>query len=167
MASPRPSRPGAQEWVPAAAPVPDLAEAARHFRYQQKGRRRIHRTPDLAHLIACRPWLEAELDAVGPQVVVALGALATRSLLGPDVRVTRDRGRVFGPGAAGRPGRGTHLVVPTVHPSSVLRGPPEARGEAFAGLVRDLGVARDALGSPPEGTSPEGSSPEGTSPGGS
>jgi uracil-DNA glycosylase family protein len=118
-----------------------LTNAVKHFRFEQKGKRRIHRTPDLAHLIACRPWLEAELDVVDPDVVVALGAVATRSLLGPEVRVTRERGHVLAAAA----GRGERLVVPTVHPSSVLRGPPEDRHQAFADFVADLRVARAAL----------------------
>lgn len=113
-----------------------VTNAVKHFRFERKGTRRIHQTPELAHMVACRPWLEAELAAVDPRVLVLLGATAAKTLLGGGFRVTKERG-VLGPRdtTAGR-----FDVLPTVHPSSILRGPPESRDEAFAALVADLAV---------------------------
>lgn len=128
-----------------------VTNAVKHFRFRQHsaGGRRIHVTPDLHHLEACRPWLRAELSIVDPEVVVLLGATATRSLLGPDVRVMRDRGRL-------RP-RATWSDEParvrlawflvTVHPSAVLRA--DDQEAAFEGLVRDLRVAAAAVAAAP------------------
>jgi uracil-DNA glycosylase family protein len=120
--------------------VPDVyvTNAVKHFRFTERGPRRIHATPQVTHIKACRPWLAAEVAAVDPRLVVALGATAAKSMLGPDFRITQQRGRVlelpppFGP----RP------VLATLHPSAVLRtqGGPEQE-EAFAGLVADLRTA--------------------------
>lgn len=118
-----------------------VTNAVKHFRFEPKGNRRIHQTPELAHMTACRPWLEAELDAVAPEVVVVLGATAAKTLLGPAFRVTRERGQLGERDTAA----GRRLVLPTVHPSSILRGPPEQRDEAFAALVADLAVVREHL----------------------
>jgi uracil-DNA glycosylase len=118
-----------------------VTNAVKHFRFTQRGNRRIHQTPELAHITACKPWLVAELQAVDPELVVVLGATAAKALLGPDFRVTRQRGEVLH-----RPtSRGERAFLATVHPSSVLRGPSEARDEAFAALVADLRVAAAAL----------------------
>ena len=119
-----------------------LTNAVKHFRFtaEAPGKRRIHKTPDLAHLTACRPWLEAELALVRPQVVVCLGASAARSLLGKDFRLTERRGEAV-PGEVG--GRAVTLLA-TTPPSAVLR----ARGDrdaALAGLVADLEAARGLL----------------------
>ena len=115
-----------------------LTNAVKHFRHEQRGKRRIHQAPELRHLLACRPWLEAELEMVDPDVVVCLGAKAGRSVLGRAVRIGAERGTVLeGPG-----GRDT---VITTHPSAVLR--LRSRGgydEALAGLVSDLEVAAAA-----------------------
>ncbi|MFC3690076.1 UdgX family uracil-DNA binding protein [Aquipuribacter hungaricus] len=118
-----------------------VTNAVKHFRFEQKGKRRIHQTPELAHMVACRPWLQAELEAVDPRVLVLLGATAAKTLLGGQFRVTKERG-VLGPRdtTAGR-----FDVLPTVHPSSILRGPPEQRDEAFAALVADLAVVTEHL----------------------
>jgi uracil-DNA glycosylase len=117
-----------------------LTNAVKHFRHEQRGKRRIHRSPELRHLVACRPWLEAELDVVAPDVVVCLGASAGRAVLGRPVRIGAERGTVLeGPG-----GRDT---VITTHPSAVLR--LRSRGgyaEALAALVADLRVAARAGG---------------------
>ena len=118
-----------------------VTNAVKHFRFEPKGNRRIHQTPELAHMTACRPWLEAELDAVSPQVVVVLGATAAKTLLGPSFRVTRERGQL----AERETTAGPRLVLSTVHPSSILRGPPEQRDEAFAALVADLAVVTRLL----------------------
>jgi len=112
-----------------------VTNAVKHFRFGYKGKRRIHQTPDRIHIEACRPWLIAELALIKPELVVVLGAVAARSLLGPSFRVTRERGQVIE-----RDGR---KFVATVHPSAVLRA--DDREAAFAELVKDLRVAAEAL----------------------
>lgn len=111
-----------------------LTNAVKHFRYENRGKRRIHQKPDVRHIRACHPWLDAELEVVGPAVVVALGATAGRAVLGRPVRVGAERGRLLE--------LGQRRVLLTTHPSAVLRlrGKP-AYDEAFAGLVADLRVA--------------------------
>lgn len=119
-----------------------VTNAVKHFRFTRSSSgRRLHQTPDLSHLTACRPWLAAELNLIRPEMVVLLGASAAKTLLGQDFRVTRQRGKVL-PGPNGSNAR----LLATLHPSAVLRTPPEARDGAFAGLVADLVVAREALG---------------------
>jgi uracil-DNA glycosylase family protein len=113
-----------------------VTNAVKHFRFTPRGNRRIHATPELAHITACRPWLVAEMRAVGPEVVVVLGATAAKSLLGNDFRVTRHRGEVI----RRETSIGTTAFVPTVHPSSVLRAPDDQRDEAYGSLVADLRV---------------------------
>jgi DNA polymerase len=119
-----------------------VTNAVKHFRFTGRGKRRIHATPELAHITACRPWLVAELQLVDPQVVVVLGATAARSLLGPQFRVTRHRGEVL----TEQTTRGSRRFVPTVHPSSVLRVPESERPAAYGALVADLSVVAKALG---------------------
>jgi len=114
-----------------------LTNAVKHVRFTTRGKRRIHRTPDLAHVVACRPWLDAELQAVDPSLVVVLGAVAMRAVLGPGLRVGDARGRVTMLATED----GERAVMATVHPSSVLRAPPEERPQARAALVDDLRVA--------------------------
>jgi uracil-DNA glycosylase family protein len=116
-----------------------LTNVVKHFRYRLRGKRRIHQKPDAVHIAACRPWLEAELRIVRPQLLVCLGAVAAQALVGRDVRVTRDRGRVLDSPLA------PHVTV-TVHPSAVLRSrSDEERREAYEAFVRDLAVARAVL----------------------
>ncbi len=119
-----------------------VTNAVKHFRFRSDGpgSRRIHVTPDARHVTACRPWLAAELNRIRPAVVVILGATAGQSLVGPSFRVTRMRGRLLD----GPPGSGARLVA-TLHPSAILRTPPDARDEAYAGFVRDLAVAASVL----------------------
>jgi DNA polymerase len=112
-----------------------LTNAVKHFRFTERGKRRLHRSPDAGHITACRPWLSAELEATQPQLIVALGAVAGRALLGPSFRVTKQRGVLL-------PGPGAQLLA-TIHPSAVLRA--EDRDAAFAGLVADLEVAAAAV----------------------
>jgi uracil-DNA glycosylase len=118
-----------------------VTNAVKHFKWQARGKRRIHQKPNAAELAACRPWLEAELAVVKPKVLVPLGATAAQALLGRSFRVTRERGV---------PLEGTGLadhVVATVHPSSILRQETEEeRREAMAGLVADLGIVAKLLG---------------------
>ena len=115
--------------------------AVKHFRFKQAGpgKRRIHQTPDLAHLTACRPWLVAEMRIVDPKVTVCLGATAVRSLLGSTVRVMRDRGALL----ERETSLGVRTFLVTVHPSAVLRA--DDRDKAYAGLVADLKVAGAAI----------------------
>lgn len=118
-----------------------LTNAVKHFHFEQRGKRRIHQKPELGQMVACHPWLEAELRAVDPDLIVPLGATAVRALLGPDVRVTKQRGQLLThPTPVGeRP------FVPTVHPSSILRGPSSARHEAYEAFVADLRTAAAVL----------------------
>jgi DNA polymerase len=107
-----------------------VTNAVKHFRWDPRGKRRIHRTPGTEHVRACHRWLEAELELVDPGLVVLMGATAAKSLA-PDLRVLRDRGVVHAD--RDRP------VLVTVHPSSVLRA--DDRSTALAALVDDLRVA--------------------------
>ena len=124
-----------------------VTNAVKHFRSKAtaSSKRRLHQRPDAAHITACRPWLAAELAAVRPRVVVAMGAVAASSLFGPGFRVTRSRGVALpwppdsGPFAESPVP--VEFAVATVHPSSVLRGEPARRDEMLAGLVSDLRVA--------------------------
>ncbi|WP_448073122.1 UdgX family uracil-DNA binding protein [Georgenia yuyongxinii] len=112
-----------------------LTNAVKHFRFDERGNRRIHKKPGVVHIAACLPWLAAELGAVRPDVVVCLGATAGRAVLGRTVRITAERGEVLT-----RPGPDGDLrVLLTTHPSAVvrLRGRPEFEA-AFAALVADL-----------------------------
>jgi DNA polymerase len=114
-----------------------LTNAVKHLRFEERGKRRIHRKPDVAHIEACHPWLEAELERVDPAVVVCLGATAARAVLGRAVRIGEERGTPLEAG-------GRQAVV-TVHPSSILRlREREERDAALEGLVADLGVAAEA-----------------------
>jgi uracil-DNA glycosylase len=111
-----------------------LTNAVKHFRFEERGKRRIHQKPDVRHVTACRPWLDAELEAVAPRVVVAMGATAARAVLGRTVKIGEVRGRVLE--EPDRP------VVVTTHPSAVLRlRGRDGYDEAFAGLVADLELA--------------------------
>ncbi len=109
-----------------------LTNAVKHFRYRQRGKRRIHQRPEAVHVAACRPWLDAELAIVQPKALVCLGATATTALLGSQVRVMRDRGRELDSPLA------EHVLV-TVHPSSLLRAVDEpSRRAAYEAFVEDL-----------------------------
>jgi len=110
-----------------------LTNAVKHFKWTPRGKRRIHETPRASEIRACKPWLEAEIRAVTPELTIALGATAVASLLGPGVRVLANRGHVldsdYGP------------CLVTVHPSSILRADDDAREAAMAAFVADLGQA--------------------------
>jgi len=109
-----------------------VTNAVKHFRFEQRGSRRIHKTPAVGHVRACRPWLDAELRLVRPTVVATLGATAAKALLGSKFRITESRGTVLEwEGVA---------LVPTVHPSAILRLDPAERDAAFDALVADLQV---------------------------
>jgi DNA polymerase len=109
-----------------------VTNAVKHFKWEARGKRRLHKRPDAGEVSACRPWLDKEIELVAPRMVVCLGATAAQALLGRSFRVTRQRGELF-PQPAG------HVVTATVHPSSILRAPDAAAREAeMAGFVEDL-----------------------------
>ena len=117
--------------------------SVKHFRFEQRGTRRIHKTPDVQHIVACHPWLHAELQVLSPAVVVALGAPAGRALFGRTVRIGAERGRVL-EGAV--PDSGAKALL-TAHPSAVLRMQRDpGYDEAYAALVTDLRTAGAAAG---------------------
>ena len=125
-----------------------VTNAVKHFRYEQRGKRRIHQRPGAEHIRACRPWLDAELEVVRPRVLVCLGAVAAQALLGSKVKVTKDRGKPLESGLA-------PVVLVTIHPSAILRERDEpAREEAFAAFVADLRVVQGALTASPAGEVP-------------
>ena len=119
-----------------------VTNAVKHFRFEERGKRRIHQRPGSEHIKACRPWLDAELDVVKPRVLVCLGAVAAQGLLGSKVRVLKDRGKPLESDLA-------PVVMVTIHPSSILRERDEpARAAAFAGFVDDLKVVAEAINAP-------------------
>jgi len=112
-----------------------VTNAVKHFKWEPRGKRRIHQKPNSREIAACRPWLEAELRIVRPNLVVAMGATAARTIFGPRFRVTRERGKVLSSKLAPR-------VVATVHPSSLLRQPDEeSREREYKHFVSDLRAA--------------------------
>ena len=116
-----------------------VTNAVKHFKWEPRGKRRIHQKPNAAEIAACRPWLEAEIAVVKPRVLVCLGATAAQALLGRGVRVTRDRGRPL-------ESELVPVAFATVHPSSILRAPDErSRQRERALFVDDLRVAAAAL----------------------
>jgi DNA polymerase len=114
-----------------------LTNAVKHFKWRQRGKRRLHQTPRVGEMNACRPWITAEVAAVKPEAIVALGATAARSLFGTEVKVTKDRGTLLESDLA-------PLAAVTVHPSAVLRAGDE-REQAYEAFVADLKVVAGAL----------------------
>jgi uracil-DNA glycosylase family protein len=108
-----------------------VTNAVKHFKWQARGKRRIHQKPNWTEMTACRPWLEAELAVVKPRILVLLGATAAQSLLGRQFRVTQHRGELVESDLAA-------AVTATIHPSAILRGEPEEREQQFAAFVADL-----------------------------
>jgi uracil-DNA glycosylase len=117
-----------------------VTNAVKHFSWEPRGKRRIHKKPRLSEMKACRPWLEAEIEVVEPDVIVCLGATAARSLLGAAFRLTAHRGEIIeSPWAP--------ALLATIHPSAILRAPDaDARREAYAGFVADLKKAAGLVG---------------------
>ena len=112
-----------------------VTNAVKHFKWEPRGKKRIHQKPNAVEIAACRPWLDAELAVVKPEVLVCLGATAAQALLGKAFRVTRSRGVPVASPLAPR-------VFATVHPSSILRAPDaESRRRDFALFVKDLKAA--------------------------
>jgi uracil-DNA glycosylase family protein len=117
-----------------------VTNAVKHFKWEPRGKRRIHQKPNSREIAACRPWLEAELRLVKPKLLVCLGATAAQAIFGPSFRVTRERGKVLSSKFAPR-------VLTTVHPSSLLRQPDEeSRQREYERFVIDLRAALKAAG---------------------
>lgn len=118
-----------------------LTNVVKHFRWEARGKRRIHRKPSLAQVAACRPWLDAEIATIRPELLVLLGATAAQALLGSSFRVTQRRGAILEvEGLAPK-------VMATVHPSSILRARDEDREREEEAFVRDLAVGGRAIAS--------------------
>ena len=116
-----------------------VTNVVKHFKWEPRGKKRIHQKPNALEIAACRPWLEAELAVVKPRVLVCLGATAAQALLGKAFRVTRSRGELI-------PSALAPHVLATVHPSSILRAPDEeSRRRERALFVRDLRAAAGYL----------------------
>ena len=121
-----------------------VTNAVKHFKWEPRGKRRIHQKPSAGEVRACKPWLEAEIQVVRPRAVVCLGATAAQALLGRTFRITEHRGQLIASALA-------PLVTATVHPSSILRAPDDAaRRTELARLVDDLAELAQALRAPPE-----------------
>jgi uracil-DNA glycosylase family protein len=119
-----------------------LTNAVKHFKWTARGKRRIHQRPNSTEIKACEFWLEAELGVVRPGLVVLLGAVAGEAMFGSRFRVGEHKGKVEDASLGSWHG----LVVATIHPSAVLRGvDTQSRDRAYAGLVEDLVVAREAV----------------------
>jgi DNA polymerase len=117
-----------------------VTNAVKHFKWEPRGKRRIHQKPNSRETAACRPWLEAEMRLVKPKLLVCLGATAAQAIFGPSFRVTRERGKVLSSKLAPR-------VLATVHPSSLLRQPDEeSREREYKRFVVDLRAALKAAG---------------------
>ncbi|HEV8145186.1 MAG TPA: UdgX family uracil-DNA binding protein [Bryobacteraceae bacterium] len=116
-----------------------VTNVVKHFKFEERGKRRIHKKPNSTEVQACNPWLEAEVSLIKPAVIVCLGATAAQAILGKDYRVTRDHGKFTQHAWAPH-------VTATVHPSSILRAPDEEQRRAqFAEFVNDLKSARQLL----------------------
>lgn len=117
-----------------------VTNAVKHFKWEPRGKRRIHKKPSGRQIAACRPWLVSELSVIQPELLICLGATATQSVLGPSVRVLRDRGKFLVSEFCSQ-------TLVTVHPSSLLRAPdPESRAANYRLFVADLRCGADLLG---------------------
>lgn len=115
-----------------------VTNVVKHFKWELRGKRRIHKKPNSEEIGACLPWLRAEIAVVKPVMIVCLGATAAQALLGREFKVTRQRGRLIASDFAPK-------VMATVHPSSILRAPPETRRNELRGFVNDLKKAAKIL----------------------
>lgn len=112
-----------------------VTNAVKHFKWEPRGKRRLHKKPSGREIAACRPWLAAELETLKPKMLICLGATAAQALLGRDFKVTQHHGELI-------PSKLAPCVMATVHPSSILRAPDEkSRHEQMAGFVNDLKAA--------------------------
>jgi uracil-DNA glycosylase family protein len=116
-----------------------VTNVVKHFKFEERGRRRIHQTPKRFEIDACRPWLEEELSVVKPEALVLLGATAAKALLGSSFRVTQHRGELLDSDLA-------PIVTATIHPSAILRGPDDAaRQQERRAFAADLRAVAQAL----------------------
>ena len=116
-----------------------MTNAVKHFKFEERGKRRLHKKPRASEIQACRPWLESELALIKPRLVVCLGATAAQALLGSAFRLTRERGKFFPLPGGGR-------VTATVHPSAILRARDEQQRHAqYRDFVADLARIREEL----------------------
>jgi len=114
-----------------------VTNAVKHFKFEERGKRRLHKKPSARESLACRPWLEAELAAVHPQVMVCLGATAAQSVFGNDYRVTKQRGILV-------QHQWAPLATETIHPSAILRAPAGQRELEYRRFVEDLSTVKKA-----------------------
>jgi uracil-DNA glycosylase len=135
-----------------------VTNAVKHFRFTQSGKRRLHQTPGPEHVAACRPWLDAEISLVNPELVICLGATAAKAMFGPSFRITKQRGQLVpldqhvalgGEGSLFDEPEDAAVksawIMATAHPSAVLRGPEEGRQAAYDALVADLRTGASVL----------------------
>ena len=116
-----------------------VTNAVKHFKFEERGKRRLHKKPRVSEVKACNPWLEAEMSLIRPEVIVCLGATAAQALLGPAFRLTKERGKFLEHPWA-------KYVTATVHPSAILRASDaEARHQEYRDFVEDLGRVRNLL----------------------
>ena len=116
-----------------------VTNMVKHFKFEERGRRRLHQTPKRFEIDACRPWLDEELRVVSPEALVLLGATAAKAIMGSSFRITRERGRPLDSALA-------PLVMATVHPSSILRAPDEeARAAERRAFAEDLAALAQTL----------------------
>jgi uracil-DNA glycosylase len=116
-----------------------VTNAVKHFKFEERGKRRLHKKPSATEIVACRPWLESEMLLLRPVVIVCLGATAAQSILGKEYRLTKERGKFVEHHWAPH-------VTATVHPAAVLRAPdPAQRNKEYRGLVADLKRVRRIL----------------------
>ena len=115
-----------------------VTNVVKHFKWEPRGKRRLHRTPNPGEIRACVPWLQAEIDVIEPRVLVCLGATAARALLGPQFRVSRERGRLV-------PSMLAPKVLATIHPSAILRARDEDRAREMRAFIADLREVRRVL----------------------
>jgi uracil-DNA glycosylase len=117
-----------------------VTNAVKHFKFEERGKRRLHKKPSTAEVVACRPWLEAEIEIVKPRIIVCLGATAALSVIGKEHKLLRSRGQFFANPRA-------EAVTATVHPSAILRAPDDfRRHREYEAFVRDLAGVRRKLG---------------------
>ena len=115
-----------------------ITNAVKHFKFEERGKRRIHKKPSAGEIHACHPWLEAELAVVKPQIIVCLGASAAQAVIGRSHRLMEQRGQFL-------PHPLANEVTATVHPSAILRAPDDRRHQDYEAFVTDLAAVRGRL----------------------
>ncbi|HEV7698645.1 MAG TPA: UdgX family uracil-DNA binding protein [Pyrinomonadaceae bacterium] len=115
-----------------------MTNAVKHFKWKPAGKRRLHQKPNAGEVAACKPWLDAEIEVIHPEILVCLGATAAQALLGKAFRVTKSRGEWFDLGEGQR-------IIATIHPSAILRTPDIDREQEYRNFVKDLMIAAKAV----------------------